>query len=478
MAKNSKVGVWEKLAYAGGDGASNLFWMFMVYFINYFYSDVFGLSGLDMATMFAVVRLVFDLATDFIMGVVSDNTNSKMGKFRPYLLYSAIPFGLIYWLMLTTPDMAYGAKLVYAYITFALMLLIYTVINVPYCAMLGVISSNTQERTSVASFRFSAAQVAGIFVQAFTLYLVAVYGGGTVDNPENERFGFSMTGLTYGVVTVVLFLLAFLYTKERVQPPKGQNKNILSDLKNLVANRPWWIMLIVSMFFIAAISFRLGSIMYYFKYYAAETTMKISLFGADRFLPYNTMFMILGTAVTLVVTMFASQIAKACGGKKSMFLIFITLSAVSCFVFYFVPPEATGMMFILHFLFALSTGPLGAIIYAMYADTADYSEYTTGRRSTALIFSAATAAQKGGWSIAGIVTGGILAYYGYNAGDASADAIGGIRMLMSVYPAIAAIIAAVFVFYYPLSDKKMLEIEKVLLERRAASDAEDSIEKI
>jgi len=471
--QKSEVSVFEKLAYAGGDTASNLFWMFMVYFINYFYTDIFGLKPEDLAMMFFIVRTLIDLATDFIMGVIADNTETKMGKFRPYVLYSAIPFGLLYWLMVTTPDWGYGAKLAYAYVTFTLMLVIYTVINVPYSSMLGVISSNTKVRTSVAAYRFSAAQLGGIIIQAATVYLVALFGGGTSDNPENVQAGYSYSGLTYGLIATVLFFVTFLYSKERVQPPKGQQKNILSDFKNLAKNRPWWLMLVASIFFIACMSFRLGSIMYYFKYYSAESTMKLNLFGDEIFLTFDSMFMILGTAVTLIVTAFANQLTNLFGGKKKMFLIFMTVSSVVSFAFYFVPPEAAGMMFFLHFLFALTTGPTGALMFAMYADTADYSEYTTGRRSTGLVFSAVTAAQKGGWSIAGIVTGSLLAFYGYTANNASQDAIEGIRLLMSFFPGLAALISAVIVFFYPLTDKRMLEIEKELNDRREKEGSDD-----
>lgn len=469
----SKVSVFEKLSYSSGDLASNLFWMFIVFYANYFYTDIFKLTPASLALMTIVVRFGIDLSSDVFMGIIADKTQTRYGKFRPYIIYGAIPFGIIFWLMLTTPDWEYSSKLIYAYITYSAMMLIYTIINVPYSALLGVISSNTEVRTSAASYRFAAAQLGGIIVQIATVYLLVLYGGGTVENPENQQFGYSMSALTYGIVAIGLFFLTGFFTKERVQPPKGQEDNTRSDLSNLVKNIPWWILLVTSLFFIACISFRNGSIIYYFKYYSAEKATVFDLFGKEMYFDLASLYMAMGTAVALLSTAFASQLAKLFGGKKKAFLIFMSLTAVSSIFYYYIPPEATGLMFIGQFILSATTGPTGALMFAMYADTADYSEYKTGRRATGLIFSAVSAAQKGGFAIAAIITNVVLSYFGYEPDKPSGDSINAINLSMSYFPAVASAIAAILVFFYPLTDKKMLEIEKELTSRKEKeNDAE------
>lgn len=454
-----KISALEKLGYAGGDTASNLVWMFIVFYGSYFYTDIFKLNPASLALMMVVVRFGIDAVSDPIMGIIADRTTTKWGKFRPYILFIAIPFGLVFWLMLTTPDWGESAKLVYAYITYSLMMIVYTAINIPYSALLGVLSPNTKERTSAASYRFAAAQLGGIIVQACSAYLVVLYGGGEIGAPADEQTGYSYAALTYGVVAVLLFFVTFYTTKERVAPPKNQKTSLKGDFQDLLKNTPWWILFGASIFFIAFVSIRNGSIMYYFKYYSAEKVANFELFGSEFYLELSSLFMMLGTATALIATAFASQLANMLGGKKKAYFVFMALTAVASFFYYIIPPEATGMMFIAQFVISATSGPTGALMFAMYADTADYSALQTGRRATGLVFSAVSFAQKMGYTLAGWLTGTLLAYYGYTANNASADAINGINLLMSILPGVAAAAAAAFVFFYPLTDRRMAEIE-------------------
>jgi len=464
----------EKLAYAVGDTASNLFWMFTVFFLSYFYLDVYGLEPAAFALMSLVVRFGFDLPSDFVMGIIADRTNTKWGKFRPYLLYCAAPFALIFWAMFITPDWGESANLIYAYVTYTLMMFVYTAINVPYSALLGVISPNTETRTSVSSYRFAAAQFGGFIVQGLTVYLVVYFGGGTADNITDEAHGYSMAALIFGILAAFVFVISFKYTKERVKPPKGQNTSIKRDLKDLVQNKPWVLLLIASFFFLACMGLRLGTIMFYFKYYSAENVMQITLFGKEMFFEYASMMMIMGTITALIVTAYASPLARIFGGKKKMFLLFMGASVISSMLFYFIPPEESWLMFVGHFLFCATTGPTGALMFAMYADTADYSEYKTGRRATGLIFSAVSAAQKGGNTIAWSLTGAVLAIVGYEKDTLiTASQIDAINWLMSILPAIAGLITVAIVFFYPLTDKKMFEIEEALVTRREKFESEN-----
>lgn len=469
---SGKVPFYEKMGYALGDTASNLVWMFLVFYIQYFYTDVFGLRPEDMAVMFIAIRL-FDSANDPIMGIIADRTESRWGKFRPYILWVALPFGVITWLSLTTPEWGYHSKLVYAYVTYSLMMVIYTAINIPYSALMGVISSNSQERTSISGLRFVMAQFGGIIVQVMTIILVVYYGGGTVEAPGNEQVGYSRTGLTFGIAAALLFLVTFITTKERIKPPKDQQTNLKSDLSDLGKNIPWWILFAIGVFTIAYVCVRNGAIMYYFKYYSAEKALRFEFFGKEYYRDLASTFMIVGTGVSLLSNAIVGWLSRLFGGKKKMFISFMALTAILTAAFWFLPAEATGMMFLLQILISFTSGPTGALVWAMYADSADYSEYKNGRRATGLIFSAATASQKLGWTIGGALSGFLLAFFNYQANSATPDAIEGIRLLISFIPAVTAVLAAGAMLLYPLSDKKMAEIEEELLKRRKDSSEDD-----
>lgn len=460
-----KLSAKERAAYSLGDTASNLMWMFFIYYIQYFYTDVFGLAPAAMATMFIVVRL-FDSANDPIMGIIADRTNTRWGKFRPYLLWFAIPFGFIGWMTLTTPDWSPSAKLVYAYVTYSLMMMVYTAINIPYSALMGVITNDISERTKVSSWRFIGAYTGGLIVQALSVYLVVLYGGGTADAIVDEQFGYSMTGLTYGIAAAIMFFIAFYFTRERVTPPKKQETNLKNDLKDLMHNGPWLILFLIGIATLSYVSIRNGSILYYFKYYATD---KVFYWEAmDWRFDLAATFMIVGTVGTLASLMVTGWIAKVLGGKKSAYIILVGLTTIFTLVFYILPADATGWMFFFQILANFLFGPTAALVWAMYADTADYSEYKTGRRATGLVFSAATSAQKLGWTVGGAMSGFLLSYYGYTANNASPEAINGIKNLISIIPAVGSAIAAGLMFIYPLNDNRMNEIQLALEERRKA----------
>lgn len=464
-----KVGMFERFAYAGGDTASNLFWMFFIFYINYFYTDVFKLKPEDMAAMFLFVRII-DSVTDPIVGILADRTNTKWGKFRPYILWFAIPFAIIGWLTLTTPEWEYGPKLAYAYITYSLMMLVYTLVNIPYSSLLGVISPNTDERTAISGLRFVFAQFGGILVQALTIYLVAYYGGGGGEGKEiaNEAQGYSMTALTFAIAAAALFFLTFFATRERISPPKEQKTNLKDDLKDLVKNIPWWILFAIGVLLIAFVCIRNGVIIYYFKYYAES--LPLTIFGSSFDIDLASTYMIVGTATSLFANAILGWLLKIFKGKKRMFIILMGATVFLSIGSYFVPKDAIATMFFYQIVISLATGPLGAIVWAMYADTADYSEHKNGRRATGLVFSAATASQKMGWTIGGVLIGALLAWFNYNPDNITEETGFVMRLLISVIPAVAALLSTIAMALYPLSDKRMKEIGEELDARREKTE--------
>jgi glycoside/pentoside/hexuronide:cation symporter, GPH family len=460
MDINGKISVKEKVGYAMGDTASNLFWQTFSMFLLYFYTDVFGISAAAAGTMFLLTR-IWDSVNDPIMGIIADRTTTRWGKFRPYLLWLALPFGVIGLLTFTTPDFTPQGKLIYAYITYTLMMMVYTAINIPYSALMGVVTPNSLERTSLSSYRFVAAFMGGLIVQASALRMVKFFGQG------NEATGWQWTMSVFAGLAVALFIVTFLSTKERVQPPKAQKTSLKHDIKDLMANVPWVFLFIVGIFFLSYVSIRNGAIMYFFKYFVDDQT--IQLFGKSYNFSHDSLaasFMVVGSAANIVgitLTRWFSNLL----GKRGAFMTLMGVAAVLTTIFYFLGPEHVLHMFVLQTVISFASGPIAAIMWAMYADTADYSEYKTGRRATGLVFSASTMAQKLGWTIGGALAGWLLAAFGFQANTAqTAEAQHGIRLLISLIPAVGAVISLCFMFFYKLDEPTMHTIENELRARR------------
>jgi len=755
MQKNGKdVSLMEKVGYAVGDAASNLFFQAFMVFLPMFYTDVFGMPAVAMGSMFIVTRL-WDSINDPIMGIIADRTKSKWGKFRPYLLWVAIPFAIVGILTFTTPDLSVKGKIIYAYITYGLMMMVYTAINIPYSALLGVIHKDSQVRTKISSYRFIAAFAAVLFVQGLTIYFVDSFGkddtsvltakitnnnieinevangaakikiiatqkditteseftvrsynsgqfppeiinpinnfglkksftkhsisienvytdrdgdklvytisnnkedlinttivgseiiitpketltentdvtlsliaddntgnkiedkftisfnetgntkptytkpidniildndfteftidisecftdidnqkitynaisknskyidaiidgtniiltpkkekaednfvtklfnnsenqvnsdffslvandgnGGstvqeikvyikpigafapietnpidkqvveagykslTIENIDNifsyqgeaptysistvnEAKGYNRTMIMYGILAALLFFFTFATTKERIVPKKDKS-NLIADLKDLITNVPWLVLFFVGIFTLSFVAIRNGSIMYYFTYYVGDKGLAAG-------------FMILGSLAAIGGTMLTGWFTKIMG-KTVAFAVLMGITSICSIVFYYVSADNIGAMFILQIIINFTSGPTSAIVWAMYADTADYSEWKNGRRSTGLIFSAATSAQKIGWTVGGALTGFILAAYGYKANAIqNAETITGIQMMLSWIPGISAGIAAVLILFYPLNSKKIAIIAKDLEDQKSES---------
>lgn len=458
-----KLKLKEKMGYGFGDFASSMFWkMFSVYLL-FFYTDVFGITAAAVGTMFLVTR-IFDAANDPIMGVIADRTNTKWGKFRPYLVWMAIPFGIIGVLLFTTPDFDISGKIVYAYVTYCLMMIIYTAVNVPYASLLGVITSNLKDRTALATYRFIFAFAGSILVLATAEPLVDYFTDFEDGAPDPQQ-GWQYTMIIYAIIAALFFYGTFYFTRERIRPPKEQKTSLKADLKNLAANKPWFILLGAGVSSLIFNSLRDGSTIYYFRYYF-ENQEAFLLPILEISITFSTLYLVLGQAANIVGVVMAKAVSDRFGKKKTFLSAMVIAAFLSCIFFWFEESNIT-LIFVFQFLISICAGIIFPLLWSMYADIADYSEWKTGRRATGLIFSSSSMSQKLGWTLGGAITGWMLAFYGFEANVAQTEeAKTGIRMMLSFMPAIGAFLSAIFIFFYKLDDPLMLKVNKELTERR------------
>jgi len=446
----------EKLGYGLGDTASNFFFATFNLFLLYYYTDIFGLSAAAVGTMFLLTKIL-DAVSDPIMGLIADRTNSRWGKFRPYLLWAAIPYGVCGYAMFANPDFSYAGKLIYAYVTYSLMMLAYTAINVPYSALMGVISPLSIERTKVASYRFFCAFAAGWLVGTFVTPLKNILGGG------DEALGFKLTMMIFAVVSVALFWITFATTKERVIPPPAKS-DIKLDLKALLSNGPWKALFWAGIFTLINIAVRNGTLMYYFKYYVGDDGTRIFLIFDKTavFLSLGLMAMMVGVSLTK----WLSQHFE----KRQLMIILSLLNAISMAVFFFTPPDQYWLMVAINCAGMLAAGPTPALVWSMYADCADYGEWKSGRRTTALVFSTVQFSHKMGLAVGAGLAGIILSWFGFVANEVqTATSMAGIRFMFSIFPAVFAILGVIAIYFYRINSKMIATIEQDLLERHGAS---------
>jgi GPH family glycoside/pentoside/hexuronide:cation symporter len=455
-----KLSILEKVGYAAGDTASNLYFQTFLYFILIYYTDVVGLSAGAVATMFAVSR-IWDAVNDPMMGAIADRTNTRWGRYRPYLLFIAIPFATLGYIAFTTPDFDATGKLVYAYITYNLLMMAYTAINVPYAALMGVMTPHSIDRTSLASYRFVGVFIAALIVQGLALQLVRYYGQG------DQARGWQMTMATLGVVAVALFFMTFATTRERVAPAPREKSDIRGDLKALLTNRPWLLIAGATFFQLAFIAVRSASIAYYFKYYVQEQPMPVFGGGGPASVEALTSaFMVSGGIITIGATMLTRPLAQWLG-KGRAYVGCLAISVVAQALFFVLPPQSVLTMFVLNFIVSFVWGPVSALQWSMYTDAADHLEWTTSRRATGLLMALSLFSLKIGLAVGGWFVGVVLATSGYVANvTQTGEALSAIRLLMSLYPAAFGAVGVVLMLFYPLTNRKMAEIEQELTLRR------------
>ncbi len=468
-AAKEKLRTSEYVGYALGDTASNLFFQTFGIFLTYFYTDVWGLAPAAIGTMFLVIRLV-DAAADPLIGLMADRTQTRWGSFRPYLLWFAIPYGLGGYLLFASPSLSDPGKLVYAYITYGFMMLTYSFINVPYSSMLGVISPSPRIRTLASSYRFVGAFGGGLLVSLSVRPLVKWLGGGAdaAGDVVNELKGFQLTMLIFAVLSVAMFLVCFVTTKERVKVPPGQKHHAWGEVKELLRNHPWIMLLLSAIFSLTFIGLRNGSALYYFKYVAGYDNEPV-LFGKfDRF----TVFVSLGMACQMLGSYCLSFFARV-ADKRVLSYSLTAVTAVCWASFIVIPKDSFPLQLAVQALGCFCMGPASALVWAMYADVADYGEWKFGRRSTGLVYSASLFAIKTGTAFAGLLLPWILASFGYIANvEQTATSILGITLTFSLLPAGFAVLKAVSLWIYPLSQARVNAIEQALADRRAAATPE------
>jgi len=448
----------EYVGYALGDTASNFFFQSFNIFLTYYYVDVWGIPATVLLWLIPLVR-AFGAFDDVIMGLIADRTNTRWGKFRPYLLFGAVPYGICGYLMFLGPDFGETGKIVYAAVTYAMMMVAYTVINVPYSAMLGVISPSPRTRTVASTCRFVGAFSAAFLISLFVRPLVEYLGAG------NESRGFQLTMAIFAVISVVLILITFATTRERVTPPPQQKTNVREELGELFKNWPWVVLLLTSIFSNAFSALRSGSTIFYFKYVQGYDSTP--LFWR---LDHTTVFLTSGALGLVLGTICLGPIARKV--DKKYYAAALSLVTGLCFLaFYFVPKGNFWLLVAANMVAQFCAGPTSALTWALYGDVADYGEVKYGRRSTGLIYSASLFSIKTGILVGGFLVPLFLAKFGYVKGAESqtASALLGITLAFSIGPALFAILKAVALMIYPLDQRRVDEIERELAARRAAT---------
>jgi GPH family glycoside/pentoside/hexuronide:cation symporter len=525
-----KLSFKEKVGYALGDGAANIAWRGGSIFLIIFYTDVFGISPAAVGLLMLIAR-IGDGIIDVLMGIACDRTNSKYGKFRPWILWTAVPLGITLSLLFTTPNLNPTGKLIYAYATYLLFFLIYTANNIPYGALMAVMTGDDKERTTLGSYRMVGAFAGGIVVQGALLFLIAYFGNinpainvekldtskyqvtvSAKHNVENvniktkdgvalfawanaagsdanvptqgksfsmeakkdysfivtgeenieakkitivdQKRGYSRSFYLMSVFLALFLLITFATTKERVQPPKEQKTNLAKDFQDLIRNRPWLILLIVGLLFNVYNSIKQGIVLIYFTHFLHNQLLAAS-------------YMVAILLASIAGAMITSPLGKRFG-KRNLFIYALIFSGVVNALFVFCGPGNIIAIFTIGFISEFGAAIFPTLFFAMLGDAADYSEYKNKRRATGLVYSAGSLATKAGGGIAGAIIGMVLAAFHYSGQDPAAiqGAVPGIIMLMSWIPTIITLVTAGFMFFYPLDQKKMDEIEIELKSRR------------
>jgi Na+/melibiose symporter-like transporter len=485
--QTQKLSFLEKAGYSLGDGAANFVFMTMILFQLNFYTDTMGITAAVAGSLLLVGRL-WDAFFDPMMGLMADRTNTRWGKFRPWVLWTAIPWGVVMVMAYTTPNWGNSGKLLYACATNILLMTLYSANNTPYSAMTGVMTGDVNERTSLSSYRFVAAMIAQLIVGGFTLPLVAKFGHG------DKAKGWQMTMALWATICVVLFVITFLTTKERIKPDPKQKSEPKKDFSNLLKTGPWVAMFILTLAQFIVLAMRGGTVSYYFQYYVDPNKLfglldrlgltnvvggggtwhyLLNTFGlvvdAQKSNVWSvgfSLFNMSGQFVT-VLGVLCSTALSIKFGKKAVALAGFSLTTVFMALFFVLPPQAVSTMFVMEFARCLTYAPTIPLIWAMFADVVDYAEWKTGRRTTGVIYATILFGLKTGLSLGGAMAGWLLSGFGYQANAVQTPgALQGIRMTVSVFPAVFFGIVIICLLCYKIGKNLNIQIQDELADRR------------
>ena len=443
---DTKLSIKEKIGYSLGDTASHFVWDMVGFWLLFFYTDVYGISAAAAGTIMLVARF-WDMGIDPVIGIISDRTKTRWGKFRPYILFGALPYALLAILTFTTPNFGETGKIIYAGATYVLLMTAYAAINLPYSALGAVMTDDTYERAGLNTYRFIAGFTGQFIVTGLALTLAEFFGHG------NKAQGFQYTVFLFAGLSLIFFFITFRATKERVQPPKEQTNSLKEDVKNLFQNKAWIILACVGIVSFIMFAMQNAAIAYYFKYYLGREN-NVQLFN------------VIGTVALIVALPLSKPLAKKFGNKN----VFIGSSLISGLFFmliYLAGVTDLTLIYIFNIIAKMAYAPAVPLLWTMIADSADYGEWTTGRRATGLYFSAAVFAQKAGWGIGAAIAGWILSISQFVANQVQNEtAITGIKLLVSVIPGILYMSCALFMIFYKIDSKTTTLMKKDLDLRR------------
>ena len=459
----------EKIGYGFGDMSSSMFWKIFSYYLPFFYSNIFGLSLVDAGVLVLVTR-IWDAVSDPMMGIISDRTNTKWGKYRPYLLWVAPFFSICGILLFTTPDLNYGGKLIWAYVTYILMMTVYTGINVPYGAMLGVMTDDSNEKTVFSSFRMFFAY-GGSFISLFLWEPLTNLLGG-----YNTPGGWFWAMVVIATACFVMFILCFTMTKEHLKTIS--TVSVGNDFKALLSNKPWWLLIGAALCFNLFNTVRGATVAYFFQDIIGSH-VNLVFFGL-MFAFYAGLFLGVGEVSNMVGVASCVPISNKLGKKTTFILVNGSLVVLSV-LFFFIPctPAGYWTMLIFQILISILTGIMSPLVWSMYADVSDYAELKFNTASTGLIFSSSSMAQKFGGAIGGAAVLWLLSAFGYITDPEvlahghvvqPESALTCLRWLMSFVPACVALLSVCVVWFYPLTTERIKEINKELRKVRAVTD--------
>jgi glycoside/pentoside/hexuronide:cation symporter, GPH family len=489
-----KLSFREKVGYSLGDASANFVFQILMFFSFTFYVDVFGMTAAAAGSMFLIGRL-FDAITDPAMGIIADRTTTRWGKFRPWLVWSAGPFAFIFWLAFTSPDFAAESKTTYAFIMYFLLMAIYTVNNVPYCALNGVMTGDVNERTSLSTYRFVAAMGAGLIVQGLTWPLVAKLGDG------DDARGWSLTIAIFAVISFVFFFITFFSVKERVRPDPNQKTSVKRDMVDCFTNKPWVLLFTATLIIFIVLAMRGGAMTLFTQYYVDQNALYafISYFGVvvesdvemtlwqkwlnifgfiineERTNVHNVgfgLFAMICNAVTILGVILSKPLSSLLG-KRAVFAGSMLATALSTAWLYFLPADNVRLQFTQGLVWSASYGPSIPLLWSMIADAADFSEWKTGRRATGFAYAGVVFALKAGLGLGGFIGAWVLGMYGFEGGgtEVTGEALLGIRVTAGLIPAGLFVLAGIVMAFYPISKEFNLKVADELAQRREARDA-------